>query len=788
MVCDLLVLPDVRLVTLIGPPGVGKTRLCVAVAQRMSGGLVDAVAFVPLAGLTTTEGVGPAIAQAIGIVEPANRSLGQSLAEHLRGGSLLLILDNLEHLLASAHLLSELPSACRGLTILVTSRIPTRLSGERAVLVHPLDLPTLPDLPPVDLLPDVPSMALFIERAQAARPDFVLTATNARSVAEICVRLDGLPLAIELAAARIRVMTSQELLDRLIRALPLLTRAPANLTPRHRTLRDAIAWSYDLLQPDEQSLFCRLAVFAGGWTLHAAEAVCGPANNPGSPRAVHLTPVAVLDGLTTLAEHSLVELDPMSTEESRFRMLQTIREYGLERLEASNSATNALSDVEELRWRHAAYFLELAEHAEPHLVGRQQVAHLDRLEADLDNIREALEWSRAGTIGNAAELGLRLATALWRFWELRGHVTEGWHYLDDLLARQPEPTVARAQALNVTGYLAWLRGDLDQSRALAQECLSLGRQVADTVALGWGLIGSGILAFGGRDLDQATRLLDEALATVGPDGHYHSRITALYWRSEVARAGGDDEGAEALLDDASRLARTHEDVWILAFMLLTRACLQLERGVVEGAPALLAESLTLRLEIGDFLGVVGCIEGLGWASAVLGDARRAARFFGAAEALRETMGATHLPGQRDNYDRAIAMARTQLDDVSFRAAWLGGQALTRDQVINEILSSEADVAPEVPSAAPSSVSTSAAVPAWPSAGAPRISVLTPREREVAALIGLGLTSRNIAERLVISERTADSHAEHIRQKLALRSRAQIAAWAVEHGLTPPLSN
>ena len=415
--------------------------------------------------------------------------------------------------------------------------------------------------------------------------------------------------------------------------------------------------------------------------------------------------------------------------------------------------------------------LGLAEQAEPHLVGPHQVFHLDRLEAERHNIRAALVWSRDGTTGAAGvEQGLRLATALWRFWELRGHVMEGWQSLADLLSLQSEPTATRARALNVAAYLAWLRGDLPRTRSLTRECLALGREVGDTIAMGWGLIGSGILAVADGDLLCATGLLDDALAMIGPDGHYHAQITAMYWRSEVARAAGDARHADLLLDDALRHAREYEDVWILAFMLLTRACSRLERGDAASTSGPIRESLALRREIGDTWGIAGCVEGLGWASALQGAPERAARLFGAAEAIREAVGMAHMPGLRTSYERAVAAARAQIDDARFRAAWAGGRSLTLDQTIDEILSFDADtgdvqVRP-----------TSAVFPA---------SALTPREREVAALIAQGFTSREIAERLVISERTADSHAEHIRNKLGLRSRRQIAAWAMEHGLIAP---
>ncbi len=402
--------PGVHLLTLTGPGGTGKTRLALEAAGQLVDSFRDGVHFVSLGAIIEPSLVPSAIAQVLGVVEVSGQSLVESLQARLRDGQTLLVLDSFEHILEAAPLVSDLLSACAGLKVLATSRATLRLRGEREFPVPPLGVPDPTNLPTLDLLRCFEAVELFVQRGRGARPDFDLDASNAESVAQICARLDGLPLAIELAAARIKVLTPEELLTRLGRRLDFLTGGARDLPARQRTVRGTIDWSYNLLDEGEQVLFRHVGVFAGGWTLDAAEAISAPGME-----------LDVVVGLSGLVDQSLVQRQ----EESRFFVLETIREYALEKLEESG-------EIQELHRLHATYFLRLAEVAEPQLRASQQVAWLDRLEADHDNLRAALSWLLEHGKGEEA---VRLASAVWRFWEMHGHLSEGRLWLERGLER-----------------------------------------------------------------------------------------------------------------------------------------------------------------------------------------------------------------------------------------------------------------------------------------------------------------------------------------------------------------
>jgi len=406
-----------RIVTLTGPGGTGKTRLGLQVGAELVEAFGDGVWFVPLAAIADPDLVVPAIAQPLGVREIPGEPLLTTLQEYLQKKHALLLLDNFEHLTAAAPAISALLAACPGVQVLVTSREPLRIAGERELPVSPLSLPTerqARGLPPAALL-EYSAIRLFVERAQAVKPDFTLSEATAADVTAICRRLDGLPLAIELAASRVRVLPPRQLLSRLDTRLKLLTGGHRDLPARQQTLRAAIEWSHDLLDPDEQTLFARLAVFSGGCTFEAAEAICAAAGELG---------LDVLDGLDSLTQKSLLRPDEGDDGESRFTMLETIREYGLDRLDATGDAAM-------VRRTHAGYFLTLAEKAEPELTGPDQVAWLNRLNAEHDNFRSALGWLEQA---DGAETRLRIVAALWRFWWMHGHLAEGRGWLDRALA------------------------------------------------------------------------------------------------------------------------------------------------------------------------------------------------------------------------------------------------------------------------------------------------------------------------------------------------------------------
>ncbi|MDQ3412689.1 MAG: protein kinase, partial [Chloroflexota bacterium] len=467
---SLLLTPGVRLLTLTGPGGVGKTRLALLAATGLAGEFADGAAFVALASVRDPGLVASAIAQSLGVRERRDTSSIDVVRIHLQSRGLLLVLDNFEHLLGAATLLGSLLADCSGVTALVTSRAVLRLYGEHDYLVPPLAAPNPTMLPALDQVARSPAVRLFVDRARAARSDFALTADNAPAVAAICDRLDGLPLAIELAAARSTVFPPAALLCRLGRRLPLLVDGPRDQPERHRALRDTFAWSYDLLAPDEQMLFRRLAVCAGGFTLDAVAIAERASEAPSGRSGARDASVGLVSSLVGQSLLQRVHQPGREDEAPRFMMLETLREFGLEQLEASGEAT-------ETRRAHAAWYLELAETAAPLLVGSAQALWLDRLELEHDNVRSALRWSIAR---DDTGIALRLGASLWRFWSIRGYLSEGRRWLEQVLDLSPAAlSPARAAALVGAGTLAEYQGAYAAAAALHQAALALHRALGD---------------------------------------------------------------------------------------------------------------------------------------------------------------------------------------------------------------------------------------------------------------------------------------------------------------------
>jgi predicted ATPase/DNA-binding SARP family transcriptional activator len=660
---------DVRLVTLSGAGGAGKTRLALQVAWDLRGRFADGAAFVALAPLRDPALVVGAVAQACGVQQSGVAALDEVLRAYLRDKELLLVLDNCEHLLTATPAIAGLLAAAPRLRILATSRAALNLAGEHALPVPPLPTPDLARLPPVEALAEQPAVALLAARARATDPAFRLDAANAADLAAICARLDGLPLALELAAARLKLLTPRALLERLDHRLALLAGGPRDLPDRHRSLRAALDWSHQLLGAGEQRLFARLAVFAGGWTLAAAEAVCeGEGLSPAPPPSSS----SLLDAMQALLEAHLIVRLGEANGEPRFGMLETVREYALERLDAAGQ-------METARRRHHAWCAALAAAAEPHLRGARQVDWLACLEAEHGNIRAALGWG----LEHDPEATLGLATNTWLFWRLRGDNAEGRAWLERLLDAAPGAAALHARALHSLGMLAFAQGDLPAGRAWLEESLALGqaldcgvlnavtlrelgvlvglmgdaaeserlldrglalgRALGDPYALGANLGARGWLAMREGDYAAARGLLHEALAVLRVAGERLQTAFALRDLGRVALGEGDYAAAETFLQESDAIGRELGAGWHVAFVRWHLGNAVLARGDIERARAIFETGLTLARQAGhrDIVGYL--LVGLGRAAYLRGEAAGAVDFLAEGLAIHE--GQRNIQGQ-----------------------------------------------------------------------------------------------------------------------------------------------
>ena len=755
-------LGKVRLVTLVGPGGTGKTRLSIQVANEILNQYPDGVWWVELDALADERLVPQTVAKALGVREAPNEPMTETLANVLRAKEILLVIDNCEHLIAAcAQLAERLLHACPKLRILATSREPLSIPGEMIWSVPPLSLPDpQPWRDPASgqaallMYQQSEAVRLFVARAAAVSPHFGLTAQNGAWVADICRRLDGIPLAIELAAARVKVLTVEHLAARLDDRFNLLTGGSRTALPRHQTLRATIDWSYDLLPEEARLLLRRLAVFAGGFTLEAAEQICS-----GEP----LSPRAVLDLLARLVDRSLVIVDQQQ-EEERYRMLETIRQYARAQLAASGEA-------EAIRRRHAEFFTAWVEQMAMELrAGPTQLERFAQLEVEHDNIRAALEWSLVGADG---ELGLRLMGAIFYYWYRRGHWVE-WGHRMTLASAHPDHVSEATRAATLVAMSAldlFGKRDSEASRRHSREALSIYRRLGDRRNIAWTIYWLTAAAVGiAKDYAQSVALTEEAIALLRHEGDLAGVAHCLANLGELAYAHGDLVRAKAAYQETLRIAREIGDQLREHVQYLNLGNVAVTEGNYDEAATLYRRSLMWARESLATLLTVDTLACLAALLALSGSPQRTARLMGASEALRESRGTKLQINEQRLYDQSAALVREQLGDEAFETLRSEGQTMTLEQAIKYALEA---TAPREPAAQP---------PSPRQAAKEFFGGLTEREREVAALIAQGKSNREIAEAMTVGAKTVETYVTRILNKLNFDSRVQIATWAVKKGL------
>ncbi|MGW4339519.1 protein kinase domain-containing protein [Rhodococcus koreensis] len=729
-----------RLLTLTGIGGVGKTRLGLRLAADVRRGFADGVWLVALSELRDESLLVDVVAAALGVRDRVARSLEDVLIEFLNPRQLLLMLDNCEHVVDSAAALVEtLLRTCPDLRILTTSREPLGIGGETVLRVPPLTLPDPDRVPSLRGLPQYDGVTLFSERAAAAVPGFELTEDNRETVARICQQLDGLPLPIELAATRLRAMTAEQILDRITDRFRFLTLGSRRAPARQQTLRLSMDWSYELCTVPEQQVWARLSVFAGSFELDAAQDIC----------AKDLAPEDLLDIVTSLVDKSILIREDAGAV-VRFRMLKTLRDYGRE-------ISEHVGEYQSLRRQHHDWYQQLALKAEAEWISPRQLERIARINREQSNLREAMEFA----LLEAVDAGLRIAAALTPFWLARGQLNEGRRWLDRALARKPgEANTDRVKALYNDSTLAQVQGDLPAGTALLEEAQFLGEHLEDPVLRGHIAVADGFLALYNGDLPRACSRLEGAREDFGANSDLYLQVSLLQslgWVYEL-----QEKTTQAIIchEQVLTITEAHGESVHRSYSLWAMAIAVWRQGDPNRAVQLLNQCLRLTRLVDDPLTTANCLESLAWIASDQHSSERAAILMGAAEALGRAVGTStvlipHLLLHHKHYDRLI---RRSLSERAFEAASRKGHALGLDESVAYALVEQPQATPTPPGATTN---------------------LTKREQQVADLVAQGLTNKAIATRLVISQRTAQGHVEHILTKLGFSSRAQIAAWVVE---------
>jgi predicted ATPase/class 3 adenylate cyclase/DNA-binding CsgD family transcriptional regulator len=827
---------EVHLVTLTGPGGTGKTRLALQVAAELSDLSADGIYFVDLAPISDPALVIAAIAQSLGIREVGGQPLVERLKDELQRKQILLLLDNFEQVVSAAVQVADLLATCRQLKVIVTSRVVLHVQAEQEFFVPSLSLPDPNHVPDLAALSQYEAVALFIRRAQSARPDFQVTNANAPAVAEICVRLDGLPLAIELAAARMKVLSPEALLARLHQPLHVLASGPREVVARQQTLRNTIEWSYQLLNAQEQWLFQRLSVFVGGCTLEAIEALC---TSPGGETE------SVLDTVASLADKSLLQrMEQQAGQEPRFAMLETIREYALEKLAAAG-------EREAARRAHATHYLRLAEEAEQGMTGPQQAVLLERLEHEHDNLRAAMQWSLEQA-GDEREMALRLGGALLSFWYTRGYFSEGRDFLERALSRSDEvaapvqakalyaasslhdplssldraeelgeqslalyrelgDTMGIASCLHLLADIAWGRGNLTRARALGEESLLLFREVHDKRSVAYLLYHLGSLAIEQGEYPRGRDLLTESVTINRELGDTRIIALSLFKLAQLCHVSGSDLAqTHTLLDESFALSREVGDKESIANCLSLQGMLALSEGDTALARSQVEQALALFKEMQQQHGVAVSLYALAQVATVQGNHAGSQALYeqglsvaskagdkrtipsgleGLADAVAaqgKYAWAAHLWGAAETLREAIGVPLPPVERVSYHRTVAATRTQFGEQVFatawadgrtmspEQALATRGQVAFPIPGKLSSSPATASPAP-YPDG-------LTAREVEVLRVVAQGLTNEQVAQHLVISPRTVDKHLTSIYSKIGVSSRSAATRYAMDHHL------